>query len=103
MESFLGKRGTTLSPHYVPGSQALYRSSQLGSCRYVARSLSLQCQPRAASRRRGPSRSTTRRASSFVVAIGRPSLYVYFEEPGPYCYVTKRLTKDEAAHGGQTR
>ena len=29
--------------------------------------------------------------------------YVYFEEEQGECYVTKRLTKDEAAHGGEFR
>ena len=47
MESFLGKRGTTLSPHFVPVSPPSYKLSR-GSCLCVEHSLSLQCQPRAA-------------------------------------------------------
>jgi hypothetical protein len=81
MESFLGKRGTTLSPHFVPVSPPSYKLSR-GSCLCVEHSLSLQCQPRAASRRLGPPRKPTP-ASSSAITTGRRLAYVYCEdEPG---------------------
>jgi hypothetical protein len=95
MESFLGKRGTTLSPHFVPVSPPSYKLSR-GSCLCVEHSLSLQCQPRAASRRPGPFEETN---ACFIVrdANGQALAYVYFEEePG-------RPSGAEAPHPRRTR
>ena len=87
MESFLGKRGTTLSPHFVPVSPPSYKLSR-GSCLCVEHSLSL---------RFPPPWSVEETDACYIVRDknGRALAYVYFGESAGRA-AAKPLTRDEA-------